>query len=265
MKKNIILIGCSLMMVFVLAGCGNKKTQLAEEKSQDVVTTMSEAVTTEKDRGSRTEEATTEAKHQEQSRMIMMNGEMVMIPAPTVVEKPEDIAKAGEAFETIFDEGLYYTIDKAVFYDNVEDAGLKREDMRRPENMYEGEKYNLGEKYLELEDIVKEDGSLDEAFKLLVLDITGKNENAVGMENDCVFLINSLELYGGEPVTRYGVAYFSEQGKADSVQIWHYTLQQGEELKAKVAFFILKEDVNDLVGIVNKNEYGENETYFEIY
>lgn len=257
MRKIFSLIVCGVVMIGILTGCGKQEEQVAKQETTEVT----EEVTTKEV----TEEATTEAKHQEQSKMVMIDGEMVMIPAPTVIEKPEDIAKAGEAFETIFDEGLYYTMDKAVFYDNVEDAGLKREDMRRPENMYEGEKYNLGEQYLELEDIVKEDGSLDEAFKLLVLDITVKNENAVGMENDCVFLINSLQLYGGEPVTNYGVAYFSEQGKEDSVQIWHYTLQQGEELKAKVAFFILKEDINDLVGIVNKNEYGEYETYFEIY
>lgn len=257
-RKVLCLMVCGVAMLGMLAGCGKKEEQVVKQETAGVT----EEVTTKEEV---TEEITTEAEHQEQSKMVMIDGEMVEIPAPTVIEKPENIAKVGERFETIFDEGLYYTIDKAVFYDNLEDAGLRKEDMRRPENGYEGEKYNLGEKYLELEDIVKEDGSLDSAFNLLVLDVTIKNENAVGMMEDGIFLINSLELYGGEPVTRYGVAYFSEQGKADSEQIWHYTLQQGEELNTKVAFFILKEDVNDLVGIVNKNEYGENETYFEIY
>lgn len=248
--KKIKAVFMTLVLLLSMAGC-EKEEQHAKQ-------------TTENDEFTE-EVAVTEAKHQELSKIVMVDGKEVMIAAPTVIEKPEDIAKFGESFETTFDEGLYYTINKAVFYDNLKDVGLTREDLSYPENLYEGEKRELAEIYNNLEQYVKEDGSVDEDFRLLMLDVTIKNENAVGIMKDNVFMMNSLTLYGGEPVTRYGLAYFSEMGKLDSEQIWHFSLQKGEELHVKIGYLILKEDVNDLVGIVNKNEYKYHETYFEIY
>ncbi len=72
------------------------------------------------------------------------------------------------------------------------------------------------------------------------------------------FNIYDLGLYGGKPITHYYPAYFSEAGKVDLAQPFHYTLEQGQEINVKVAYLVLKEDIEGLVGMINETQFAIN-------
>lgn len=244
MKKNVVLIGCSLIMVLALAGCGNKKTQIAEEKSQEVVTTMSEAVTTEKDRGSRTEEAT-----------------MKEIPLEIII--PDDIAKFGEPFTSVFPDGnLYYTIEKCVMYDNVADAGVVKTGFLNP---FSGADFVPGDDYSGITDYIDAEGNVSDKYYFVLFDIHIKNENANSYSDKYEFRLDEdIVLYGEHPETPYYVTYFTEAYKANKERPMHYILEPGEELDTQAGFFVWKDDIENLVGIMNASADHNCEKYFEV-
>lgn len=61
-----------------------------------------------------------------------------------------------------------------------------------------------------------------------------------------------ISLYGGDPINRYNITYFSEAGKVDASQPFHYELDQAQDLKIQIGYLVLKEDVDNLVDVYNE-------------
>lgn len=263
MKKISLFIGMMLLF-FLLGGCSNNSFE-ENETNKDISVEAEVEEKIAEDYG-KVEEVTKLPERKDESQMVKIDGELAEVPGYTIVEKPENIAKVGTPFASTLNIGnLYYTIDKTMIYDSATDAGLKQEDFIYPYNVYDGKYAEYCDTYNKISDYVKDDGSLDENNQLVILDITIRNEDAEGLVKKNVFHINNLCLYGENPASCYEVAYFSEAGKENAEQLYHYILDQGQEIHVQVGFLVLKEDINSLVGVINKNEYKELEVYFEIY
>lgn len=181
-----------------------------------------------------------------------------MVESP-IWEKSDEGVELGRTFKSPFVEGnLYYTVSHTGIYQNLEEAGISMEEVIMPYNTY-GSQELWGE-YMEVSDYIDEKGEVTETHCLVVLDIHVENEDAVGMFKKNNFAINSLCLYGGDPVTQYYPAYFSEAGKVEPEQPFHYVLEQGQEMDVRLAYLILEEDLQDLEGKVS-----DSETEFSIY
>lgn len=176
---------------------------------------------------------------------------------PIIIDDTVKVVKSGTAFKDPFVEGnLYYTVDESKAYQDLTQAGIEKEALIAPHNLYHSQ--DMGERYQKISDFIQEDGSVVETHQLIILDVTIRNENALGLTKKNEFNIVDLSLYGGNPVTRYYIAYFSESGKVDEAQPLHYELEQGQEIKVQLAYLVLQEDVESLVGMIN-------ETQFSIY
>ncbi len=68
------------------------------------------------------------------------------------------------------------------------------------------------------------------------------------------FNISSIALRDGENISQYNAAYFSEAGKTDMNQPLHYTLDQGNSLDIRIGYFVLKEDMENIVGAVSDSD-----------
>lgn len=227
MKNKIILITC--ITSFILSGCNSQPLdQVGTNKTGNMDTTISEEIT-------ETEE----------------DAEVV---ESLEIDRTDDIVEVGTTFNAPFVEGnMYYTINQSDIYENLKEAGIKKEDLIFPYNLYAS--WDIKEQYHEISDYVLEDGSIVDSHQLVLIDITIKNENAMGIIKKNEFLISDISLYGGEPVTQYNIVYFGEAGKVDAEQPLHYELKQGEELRTKIGFFVMKEDAKDLIGKTNDIQF----------
>lgn len=176
---------------------------------------------------------------------------------PLVIDKTVDAVEVGDAIkDTFYDGDMYYTVNDSNIYQNPEDAGIAVENLHMPYNLYASQ--DIKEGYREVSDYILEDGSIVESHQLLVLDITIKNESALGLEKKIEFSINDISIWGGEPVTQYNIVYFGETGKLeDSDDPFYYEIKQGQEIKTQIGFLILKEDLNkkDLVGKIFEMQF----------
>jgi hypothetical protein len=162
---------------------------------------------------------------------------------------------------------LFYIIEKSGVYQSIKECGLNENVFLFPSNTYSldeaGEQ--LRATYREMSDYIHEDGSVVDTHRLIVLDITIRNENALGNPKKKEFNIYDFGLLGGKPTNTYYMSYFSEAGKiAGSDQPFHYNLEQGKEIKAQIGFFVLKEDVEKKM-LVGVNGMGsENQINFDL-
>lgn len=179
--------------------------------------------------------------------------------APLDISKPDDIAKIGTPFLSPFEDGnMYYTIDDCKVYQTLEEAGLEKEDFIEPYSNY------ADRQYWGLSSYILEDGSIEDTHQLLILDLTIKNESAMGHNKKDEFGLGGLVLFGGDPANMYCMSYFKEAGKANQEQSLHFKLGQGEEMHTQIGYFVRKDDMDSLVGIINKNEERFMEVYFEV-
>ena len=193
--------------------------------------------------------------------------EMDESPEPLKLPALGGAVLAGESFDDPLVNGkLSYTVHASQVLQDTGEAHLTKEEFLEPHNIYST--WEMGEKYRGLSDLIDENGKIVETHRLVMLDFTIRNDSALGDVKKTEFNINNLSLFGlvkEEPLTHYPVAYFGEAGKiAGSDQPLHYVLAQGMEMRTKIGFFVLKEDIEDksLIGIVGLNS--ENQTLFDV-
>lgn len=168
-----------------------------------------------------------------------------------------DAVEAGTAFQDPFVEGtLWYTVEDCSTYQDISQAGIEQTALTVPHNLYSSQ--DLGEQYQTISDYIQEQGIVTDTHRLVVLDITIRNEDALGLFKKNEFNILDLCLYGGKPVSQYYAAYFSEAGKANREEPFYYVLEQGQEIRVQIAYLVLKDDMDNLTGMIN-------ETQFNIY
>ena len=63
----------------------------------------------------------------------------------------------------------------------------------------------------------------------MTVDFRIENIDAVGKIKKKEFSIYNMAVWGGDPVNIYRIVYFSEAGKVDAEQVYHYNLGQGGE------------------------------------
>jgi hypothetical protein len=166
---------------------------------------------------------------------------------------PPDVEQQREPFLDPFVEGkLSYTVQSCNSYTTLAEANVAQDKLIEPHNTYFSQE--IGEEYQTVSDFVNEDGSIVDTHEFVVLEMKIENEDAVGVIKKNEFNISNIALRGGENVSQYNVAYFSEAGKASMDQPLHYTLDQGNSLDIRIGYFVLKEDMENIVGVVSDSD-----------
>lgn len=170
-----------------------------------------------------------------------------------VINDTEKIISKNIEFNDPFVNGtLTYKLNGYSIYDNLNEAGLTEGDIMEPHNTFYLQE--IGEQFQKIDDYMKQDGTLNEKFKLIILDMTIKNVNAVGMTKKNEFTVSNIALRGGENVSQYNVAYFSERASVNSEQPLHYSLEQGDSNDVKIGYLILKDDMENMVGVISDSD-----------
>lgn len=210
-KRKLIVIG--LLACSVLSACGN------QELSSDTTTSEIENV------------ADSDANKIE-------------------IKDTTDVGQQTESFLDPFLEGkLSYTVQNCNSYTTLEEANVEKDMLIEPHNTYFSQE--IGEEYQTISDFVNDDGSIVDTHEFVVLEMKIENEDAVGIIKKNEFNISNIALRGGENVSQYNAAYFSEAGKTNMNQPLHYTLDQGNSLDIRIGYFVLKEDMENVVGAVS--------------
>ena len=97
-------------------------------------------------------------------------------------------------------------------------------------------------------------GTLNNKISIVILDMTIKNKDAVGLTKKNEFTVSNIALRGGKNVSQYNVAYFSESASVDSEQPLYYNLEQGDSKDVKIGYLILKDDMENMVGVVSDSD-----------
>jgi hypothetical protein len=169
------------------------------------------------------------------------------------IKDTPDVEQQREPFLDPFVEGkLSYTVQSCNRYTTLAEANIEKDMLIEPHNTYFSQ--DIGEEYQTVSDFVNEDGSIVDTHEFVVLEMKIENKDAVGIIKKNDFNISSIALRGGENVSQYNVAYFSEAGKASMDQPLHYTLDQGNSLDIRIGYFVLKEDMENIVGVVSDSD-----------
>ena len=170
-----------------------------------------------------------------------------------VINDKEDIISKNIEFNDPFVNGkLTYKLNGYSIYDNLNEAGLTESDIIEPHNTFYLQ--DIGEQFQKVDDYVNQDGALNDKFSLIILDMTIKNDDAVGMTKKNEFTVSNIALRGGENVSQYNVAYFSERASVNSEQPLHYSLEQGDSKDVKIGYLILKDDMENMVGVISDSD-----------
>ncbi len=188
----------------------------------------------------------------------------------TIQTTEEAMDKSNVIASPIYEGTLNYRITDCQLYQSFEETGISLSDSDLGlaiENMYYELPFEDYEQYQRLSDYITPDGSIIDAHRLVVLDLNIQNVDAVGVANKNEFLINDIALYGGEgeEVSVYSPAYFSEAGKVDpgnEAHVFHYILEQGEEMDVRLGFIVLEKEVESLKGAIVP---GEEDVQFNIW
>lgn len=172
---------------------------------------------------------------------------------PDVINDADEIEEAFEPFhDPLADGTLLYQVKDCQIYDNITDAGIEKKDILEPHSIYAS--YELITKYSKVSALVYKNGSVQEDHVFVLVDFQIKNIDAIGRIKKKEFSVSNMSIWGGKPVSRYHVAYFSEAGKVDSIQTLHYNLEQGKVIDVQIGFFVLKEDTKNMVGVIESSE-----------
>ncbi len=169
------------------------------------------------------------------------------------IKDTPDVGQLAEPFLDPFVEGkLSYTVQSCNSYTTLTEANVEKDMLIEPHNTYFSQE--IGEQYQIISDFVNDDGSIVDTHEFVVLEMKIANEDAVGLIKKNEFNISSIALRGGKNVSQYNAAYFSEAGKANINQPLHYTLEQGNRLDVRIGYFVLKEDMKNIVGAVSDSD-----------
>lgn len=181
---------------------------------------------------------------------------------PLVEFKDEAIIPAGK--EIVESDETYgtmkYTVTGYQEYDNIKKANLEVDDIIDPNTLFAEHEYC--EKYFDVCDYVDEDGQVVPECTFVLINMKIENIDAVGIEKKNEFNISNICLYTQEPITEYYEAYFNN-GFEDEVKAYHYIIEQGETKNVEIGFFVLNEDLEQVMGELN---IGNNEVVkFELH
>lgn len=166
------------------------------------------------------------------------------------IKDTPDVGQQTEPFLDPFVEGkLSYTVQNCNSYTTLAEANVEKDMLIEPHNTYFSQE--VGEEYQTISDFVNDDESIVDTHEFVVLEMKIENEDAVGVIKKNEFNISNIALRGGENVSQYNAAYFSEAGKTNMNQPLHYTLAQGNSLDIRIGYFVLKEDMENIVGAVS--------------
>ncbi|MBD5545226.1 MAG: hypothetical protein HDR01_13595 [Lachnospiraceae bacterium] len=169
------------------------------------------------------------------------------------IKDTPDVEQQREPFLDPFVEGkLSYTVQSCNIYITLAEANVEKDMLIEPHNTYFSQE--MGEEYQTVSDFINEDGSIVDTHEFVVLEMKIENEDAVGLIKKNEFNISNIALRGGENVSQYNVAYFSEAGKTNMDQPLHYTLDQGNSLDIRIGYLVLKEDMENIVGAVSDSD-----------
>jgi hypothetical protein len=170
-----------------------------------------------------------------------------------VIQDSEDAVDKNTVFTDPFVDGtLTYELKECSIYENLNDAEITAGDLIEPHNTFYSQE--IGEQFQSVEDYVDSDGTINENFNLVILNITIKNENAVGMIKKNEFSVANIALRGGQNVSQYNVSYFSEASSANPEQPLYYKLEQGNSITVKIGYFILKDDMENMIGVISDSD-----------
>ena len=204
MKRKLIAIGWLMCFVLLVSACGK------QESSNENTVSKVESVE---------------------------DGDMNKI----YIKATPDVEQQKEPFLDPFVKGkLSYTVQSCNSYTTLTDASVEKDMLIDPHNTYFSQE--TGEQYQTVSDYVNKDGSVVDTHEFVVLEMKIENQDAVGLIKKNEFSISNISLRGGENVSQYNVAYFTEAGKTDVNQPLHYTLDQGNSLDVRIGYFVLKED-----------------------
>lgn len=196
------------------------------------------------------------------TKKINIDDDEVIEDEPYVKKEQEELVGLNIAFASPFEKGtLNYIIKGRKVYQNINEAGIDKSLLNKINNIYPISS-DLYCKNLQVSDFVNEDGDIVENHQLVVVDLEIQNIDAVGMFKKKEFTISSLALIGGEE-TVYNPVYFSEGGKVDPEDFFYYSLEQGQSMDVQLGYFVLKEDMKNLVGVI-VNEGNERDIQFAI-
>ena len=143
------------------------------------------------------------------------------------INDSEDMISKNIDFNDPFVDGtLTYKLNGYSIYDNLNEAGLTESDIIEPHNTFYSQ--DIGEQFKTIDDYVNLDGTLNNKISIVILDMTIKNKDAVGLTKKNEFTVSNIALRGGKNVSQYNVAYFSESASVDSEQPLYYNLEQGD-------------------------------------
>jgi hypothetical protein len=170
-----------------------------------------------------------------------------------VIHDSDETVNKNEIFTDPFVDGtLTYELKECNIYENLNDAGITSSELLEPHNTFYSQE--IGEQFQSVDDYVDSDGTINEEFNLVILDITIKNEDAVGMTKKNEFTVANIALRGGQNVSQYNVSYFSEASSVDPEQPLYYKLEQGNSITVKIGYFILKDDMENMIGVISDSD-----------
>ncbi|MFD2655601.1 DUF5027 family lipoprotein [Gracilibacillus thailandensis] len=176
-----------------------------------------------------------------------------------------ELATVGDTITFTFDGGdkshqFQYTLNQAFKSDNINELDLKKEDFSDSS-------------------LINEDGSIDQSYRLVLVDVTVKNINddSFMSEKDnkqpVMFIESAIGFKEGieDPNGPFTLeaAYFSEHPPYEQNQwsdYYQFPLSFGEELDAKVGWFVPAEqlEVEPLYYIIGSSGKAEYYKYFEL-
>lgn len=149
---------------------------------------------------------------------------------------------------------LYYTIEKSEAFDNLADASLQADDLVLNEcNNYTD--MEMFRKYPSLGECIEESGEVVSSHRLVTVDVTIANKDAVGREKKTMFSIGDFYLTNVENGDFYFMAYFSESDNSPKEgQPFYYSLEPGAEMKVKIGFLVPTDGVEkgEIMGWFNE-------------
>ncbi|WP_022749109.1 hypothetical protein [Lachnobacterium bovis] len=135
---------------------------------------------------------------------------------------------------------------------SLKDAQIEKSSIEEPHNQYA--KQEVGEKHRKLEDFVNDDTSMKKDSVFITIKLKISNIDAEGITKKDEFTSYEITLFGGNPVNHYYPVYFSEAGKADKEQKFHYRIKKGETKEVVLGYFVQREDLKTLVGTISNSE-----------
>lgn len=169
-----------------------------------------------------------------------------------IKDTEDEIAQTTPFWDPFVKGKLSYTVQSCNIYTMMEEANVENDMLIEPHNTYFSQE--VGEKYQKISDFINDDGSIVDTHVFVVLEMKIENEDAIGLIKKNEFTISSIALRGGKNVSQYNPAYFSEAGKTNPDQPLHYILNQSDSLDIRLGYFVLKEDIENLVGVVSDSE-----------